>query len=61
MTYFAFILAFGSLLAGAIILIVQPIDLLTEYNNTWNIIIGVIFIIVSVFLLIFFFCYQQEI
>jgi uncharacterized membrane protein HdeD (DUF308 family) len=61
MTYFAFILAFGSLLAAAIILIVEPIDLLSRQSNTWNIIIGIIFIIVAVCLLIFFFCYQQEI
>jgi uncharacterized membrane protein HdeD (DUF308 family) len=61
MTYFAFILAFGSLLAAAIILIVQPIGLLSRQSDTWNIIIGVVFIIVAVCLLIFFFCHQQEI
>lgn len=60
-TYFAFILAFASLLTAAIILIVQPIKLLSETSNTWNIIIGVILITIAVLILIFFFCYQQEI
>jgi hypothetical protein len=61
MTYFAFILAFASLLTAAIILMVQPIKLLTESGNTWNIILGIFFIAIAVCLLIFFFCYQQEI
>ena len=59
MTYFAFILAFASLLTGSIILIVQPIKLLQHDSNDWNIFLGVLLIIISVVLLIFFFCYQQ--
>lgn len=59
MTYFAFILAFGSLLAAAIIIIIQPIGLLDRNHNTWNLIIGILFIVIAVCLLIFFFCHQQ--
>ena len=61
MTYTVFILAFASLLTAAIILIAQPIKLLSTQTNTWNIILGIFLIMVAVCLLIFFFCYQQEI
>jgi hypothetical protein len=61
MTYLAFILAFAALLAGSIILLVQPIKLLQHDSNGWNLFLGIFFIVVSVVLLIFFFCYQQEI
>jgi hypothetical protein len=61
MAYLAFILAFAVLLTGSILLIVQPIKLLDSDSNTWNVIIGALFIAVAVVTLIFFFCYQQEI
>jgi magnesium-transporting ATPase (P-type) len=61
MTYLAFILAFAALLAGSIILLVQPIKLLQHDSNGWNLFLGIFFIVISVVLLIFFFCYQQEI
>lgn len=59
MTYMAFILAFASLLTAAIILIAQPIKLLSYTTNTWNIVLGIFFIVLALCLLIFFFCYQQ--
>jgi hypothetical protein len=61
MVIMAFILAFCALIAAAIILLVQPIKLLSSTGNTWNIIIGIALIIVAVSILIFYFCYQREI
>ena len=57
MTYAVFILAFVTLLIAGIILIVQPIKLLEYSNSVWNLILGIILIIVSIILLIFFFCH----
>ena len=48
MTYTVFILAFASLLTAAIILIAQPIKLLSTQTNTWNIILGIFLIMVAV-------------
>lgn len=59
MTYLAFLLAFACLLAAGIILVVQPIKLLSGDNSGWNVAIGVIVMAVAVLLLVFFFCYQQ--
>jgi MFS family permease len=61
MTYVAFILAFACLLTAGILLLVQPIKLLSHDSSTWNVIIGIVMIAVAVCLLVFFFCYQQEI
>lgn len=61
MTYFAFILAFASLLTASILLIAQPIKMLEHDGNSWNVVFGVLFMAVAVCLLVFFFCYQQEI
>ena len=59
MTYSVFILSFITLLITGIVLIVQPIKLLDDTNNFWNIFFGVIIIIVGIILLIFFFCYVR--
>jgi len=59
MTYTVFIFAFITLVIGGIILIVQPIKLLDDTKNFWNIFLGIIFIIIAILLLIFFFCYVK--
>ena len=61
MTFAAFFLAFIVVIIGAVLLIVQPITLLDYDSNTWNLILGVFFILLGLLILMFFFCYQQEI
>ena len=61
MAFASFILAGIVLLAAGILLIVQPVKLLAFYNNAWNIIIGVIMILLAIALVIFLFCQKQEI
>lgn len=59
MTYAAFILAFITLLTCAILLIVQPIQLLSRTSVGWNIFLAVVLILISILLLVFLFCYKQ--
>ena len=59
MIYAAFILSAAALLTAGILLIVQPIKLLAFNNNAWNIIIGIILILVAIAFVIFLFCYRQ--
>jgi len=59
MTSAVFILAFLSMLIAAILLFVQPIQILDEHTNTWNVIFGIVFIAIALFFLIFFFCQSQ--
>lgn len=61
MTYAAFILSAIVLLTAGILMIVQPIKLLSFQATAWPIIIGVVLILVAIALVIFLFCYKQEI
>lgn len=60
MSYLVFILCALTLLAAAIILLVQPIKLMAFENNTWNIIFGIILIILAIFIFAYIFCQSQE-
>lgn len=53
MTFGAFVLAFLSLVTLGIILIAQPINMLDQDGNFWNIFVGIMVIIVAIFFLVF--------
>lgn len=59
MTYAAFILSAAVLLTAGILLLVQPIKLLAFNNNSWNLVIGIVLILIAIALVIFLFCYRQ--
>ena len=61
LTYAVFILSALTLLTAGILLIVQPLKLLAFHGNVWNIIIGVVLILLGVALVVFLFCQKQEI
>lgn len=61
LTFAIFILSAITLLTAGILLIVQPLKLLAFHGNVWNIIIGIILIIIAIALVIFMFCQKQEI
>jgi hypothetical protein len=59
MTNLAFVLAFTSLITIGILMIKQPIKILDYSGNFWNIFFGFLFIIIAIFFVIFYFCYQE--
>lgn len=59
MTFGAFLLSFLSLVTVGILLIVQPINLLDQDGDFWNIFFGVLFIVVGVLFLFFYFCHSD--
>ena len=56
-----FFLAFVTLLAAGIVMLVQPIKLLERTGSVWNIVIGVLLIITALAVVIFYFCHRREI
>jgi hypothetical protein len=61
LTYAVFVLAGLTLLAAGILLIVQPVKLLAFSGNAWNIVLGILFILLAIVLVVFLFCQRQEI
>lgn len=61
MTYLAFVLGAITLLVAGILLLVQPIKMLAFTGNAWNIILGILFILLAIFLAIFLWIHGQEI
>ena len=59
LTFAVFILSAITLATAGILLLVQPIKLLAFHGNAWNIIIGIILILLAVALVIFLFCQKQ--
>lgn len=59
LTYAAFVLSALALLTAGILVLVQPIKFLAFNNYAWNIVIGVIMILVAIALVVFLFCYRQ--
>ncbi len=59
MTYLVFVLSAIVLLIAGILLIVQPLKFLAFNGSSWNIIIGIIMIIVALCLVIFLFCQDR--
>ena len=59
LTFAIFILSALTLLTAGILLIVQPIRLLAFNGNAWNIIIGIILILVAIAMVVFMFCQKQ--
>lgn len=61
MTSAVFVLSALTLLVAGILLIIQPLKLLAFDGNAWNIIIGVVLIILAIIQLVFLFCQSREI
>ncbi len=59
MTYFVFILAFIMLLIAGIYIFVKPVSIFSGGASFWNIVLGVILIILAFVFLAYFFCYQK--
>lgn len=57
-TYLVFAFCSITLVAAGIVLLVQPIKLLAFDNNSWNILLGIIFIILGIIFVLFLFCHQ---
>jgi hypothetical protein len=60
-TNLVFVLAFLALGAVGVLMIVQPINMLEYSGNFWNVAFGVLFLVVSLCIFIFYFCYREEI
>ena len=61
MTSVAFVLCSITLLIAGILLFVQPIKLLAFEGSVWNIIIGIVLIIIAILQLVFLCCQSKEI
>jgi uncharacterized membrane protein HdeD (DUF308 family) len=60
MVYMAFVLSALALLTAGILMMVQPVKMLSLENSTWNIIIGIILIVVAILMAMFLFCQDRE-
>lgn len=59
LTFAVFVLAAIVLVTAGILLIVQPLKLLAFHGNAWNIILGIIFILMGIAMVIFMCCQKQ--